>query len=70
MKFYTAKEVYLDIGISCVTLYSRVSKGIYPPFDRSPLRKNGVGYTEKKMKKVREIIVPKAGRPKLNIKPL
>ena len=64
MKFYSAKQVYLEIGISSVTLYSRISKGVYPPFDASPIRKNGVGYFEKKMIQIKSAIVPKNGRPK------
>jgi hypothetical protein len=64
MKLYSAKEVYLELGISIVTLYSRVSKGVYPPFDQSPVRKKGVGYFENKMIQIKETLVPKSGRPK------
>lgn len=67
MKFYTAKVICIDLGISRTTLNRREKIGTYPKFEQSPHRENGVGYSSNTFDDVKKIICPIAGRPKKSL---
>jgi len=64
MKFYSTKEVWIELGISSPTLYKRIAHGHYPPLQTGGTRKGGRGYFEDTLALVRTIPTPKNGRPK------
>ncbi len=64
MKFYSTKVICIELGISEVSLRSRINRGFYPALEKSLIRKNGVGYFEEKMAYVMSVVTPKSGRPK------
>lgn len=64
MKFYSTKEVWLELGISDYTLYKRIELDYYPPLQTGGKRKGGKGYYEDILNIVKKIETPKKGRPK------
>ena len=58
MKFYSAKAVCLELRISRSTLDGYVRIGLFPAYEQSPLRKNGVGYFDETFNKAKFIKVP------------
>lgn len=64
MKFYSSKQVWLTLGVSNRTLYTRINQGLYPPM-QSDGSKNGRsrGYFEDVFQKILDIKIPKRGRP-------
>lgn len=55
MKFYTAKVICIEFGISRQTLEEYILKGLFPSYDKSPYRANGVGYFEENFQRARSI---------------
>jgi hypothetical protein len=64
MTFLTAKQVYLNLGISATTLYKRIYHGHYPPLETGGKRKGGKGYSQDLFDRVQAIVTPSHGRPK------
>jgi len=64
MRFFTAKEVHLELGVALVTLYERIRQGYYPPLETGGNRKGGKGYFENTFNVVKSIQTPGRGRPK------
>lgn len=58
------KIVYLDLGISMVTLYKRIALGYYPPLQKDPNSRVGMGYFEDVFEIVKSTKTPSRGRPK------
>ena len=66
MRFYTTKQIYLELGIGSTTLEQRIDRGYFPPLQSVPSRKNGRGYFEDVFEYVKTIQVPKpCGRKKI-----
>jgi hypothetical protein len=56
VKFYSAKVICIEMGIkSRETLEKYVRTGVFPPYEKSPHRKNGVGYFEDTFNMVKNI---------------
>jgi len=55
MKFYTAKVICIELGITRKTLNSNINKGLFPPYEKSPKRLNGVGWFENTFEKVNAV---------------
>jgi len=62
MKFYSAKVVCFELNIrSRQTLEDRIKRGLYPPYEKNPNNKRGVGYFEATFELVKKIKSPVCG---------